>query len=131
ILHADDLHDPGFLAARVAAFEARPEIGFIFGAVRVIDDDGAALSVSAPWPVDREFRPGELLADLLQGCLVCPPSLMVRRSLVEAVGPFRTDLTWGHDWEWTIRLAEQGTGLYACRPLASYRVHAASGTAEI
>jgi hypothetical protein len=77
------------------------------------------------------FTVGEFLETLLQGCVVCPPSLMVRRICAEKAGPFRTDLTWGHDWEWTMRLAEQAAVCYVNEPFAAYRVHDASGTAEV
>src|SRR5262249_47343523 len=58
-------------------------------------------------------------------------SLMVRRVIAEKAGLFRTDLTWGHDWEWALRLAEHAGALYASRALAAYRMHGESGTAEI
>jgi hypothetical protein len=39
-------------------------------------------------------------------------------------------LTWGHDWEWALRLAERCSGCYGSKLLAAYRVHRESGTAE-
>src|SRR6185369_9344879 len=108
LLHADDCFLPGFLADRVRRLSDDPQLGFVFGAVQVIDVHGAVTSIERRWKEDRSFRPGELFDLLLRGCLVFPPSLMVRRSLVAKVGPFRTDLTWGHDWEWTLRLARHG-----------------------
>jgi hypothetical protein len=62
--------------------------------------------------------------------VVCPPSLLVRRTNAQAAGLFRQDLTWGHDWEWTIRLAVTGDAHYAAHPLAAYRVHDGSGTED-
>jgi hypothetical protein len=88
-------------------------------------------TVNRRWSEDRTFSPGELLNNLLFGCLVSPPSLMVRKSAAYRNGPFRTDLTWGHDWEWALRLAERNSCFYASHPLAAYRIHDASGTAEV
>jgi glycosyltransferase involved in cell wall biosynthesis len=130
LLHADDFFLPGFLAARVERLEALPELGFVFGAVNLVDANGVVTSTSDRWAQDRAFEAGELVDSLLFGCLVYPPSLMVRKSCVEKAGKFRTDLTWGHDWEWTLRLAEQCAALYSSEPMAAYRVHAESGTAE-
>jgi len=87
--------------------------------------------VSRRWSEDRMLGSTELVETLLRGCVVSPPSLMVRRSIALRAGRFRTDLTWGHDWEWTLRLAELGSAAYASTPLAAYRVHQASGTHEI
>jgi glycosyltransferase involved in cell wall biosynthesis len=131
ILHADDYLLPGFLKDRVNRLSGRPEIGSVFGAVEVVDECGSVVSLNRPWPDDKAFAPKELLPSLLCGCLVSPPSLMVRRVIAESAGPFRTDLTWGHDWEWALRLAENAGVLYTSRVLAAYRIHSESGTAEI
>jgi glycosyltransferase involved in cell wall biosynthesis len=130
LLHADDFLLPGFLADRAKSFEDDPDLGFVFGAVVIVDADGIAASIRNRWPEDRTFKTGELLDSLLFGCIVSPPSLMVRKSCADKAGLFRTDLTWGHDWEWTLRLAEQFAARYTSNPLAAYRVHAESGTAE-
>lgn len=130
ILHADDYFLPGFVEDRVARLTDNPELGFVFGAVEVVDADGAQISIGARWTEDRLFGRGELLEALLQGCILSPPSLMVRKTAAECVGLFRTDLTWGHDWEWALRLAEHCANHYVSKPLSAYRVHDASGTAE-
>ena len=131
LLHADDLFLPGFTRDRVLRLRASPEAAFVFGAVRVIDADGRTVGVNAPWPADRHFASREILQELLRACVVCPPSVMVRRRNAESAGHFRQDLTWGHDWEWTIRLAATGAAAYAAAPRAAYRVHDGSGTAEM
>ena len=130
ILHADDYFLPGFLQDRAGRLSDNPELGFAFGAVQVVDEEGAEISISRRWTEDRSFKRGELLEPLLQGCILSPPSLMLRRTAAEKAGPFRTDLTWGHDWEWALRLAEHCANSYASKPLSAYRVHDGSGTAE-
>jgi glycosyltransferase involved in cell wall biosynthesis len=130
ILHADDYFLPGFLEDRVRRLSGNAELGFIFGAVQVVDREGAEISISSRWTEDHSFMRGELLEPLLQGCILSPPSLMLRRTAAEKAGPFRTDLTWGHDWEWALRLAEQFANYYVSTPLSAYRVHDESGTAE-
>lgn len=131
LLHADDYFLSGFLADRVERLGDNPGLGFVFGAVQVVDAKGAVVAIKSQWQDDRFFRQGELFEFLLSGCIVSPPSLMVRRSSAQKAGLFRTDLSWGHDWEWTLRLAEGTAALYVCEPLAAYRDHDASGTAEI
>jgi glycosyltransferase involved in cell wall biosynthesis len=130
LLHADDFVFPGFLADRAKRLDAHPTVGFVFGAVKIVDEKSKVTSTASRWPEDRVFHSSELLDSLLLGCIVSPPSLMVRKSCADKVGFFRTDLTWGHDWEWTLRLAEQCGACYARQPLAAYRVHTQSGTAE-
>lgn len=130
ILHADDYFLPGFITDRVSRLDANPQFGFVFGAVRVVDAEGESLSESGRWTEDRSFAKGALVEPLLFGCILSPPSLMVRKALVNEAGLFRTDLTWGHDWEWAIRLAENAGAYYVSEPMSAYRVHDASGTAE-
>lgn len=130
ILHADDYFLPGFLRDRVSRLDADAELGLVFGTVQVVDGDGKEVSCDGRWNEDRRFEKGGLVEPLVHGCIVCPPSMMVRRSCVPEVGEFRTDLTWGHDWEWALRLAEQCACQYAAEPLAAYRAHDESGTAE-
>lgn len=131
LLHADDFLLPGFVSGRVSRLRAHADAAFAFGAVRLVDAAGRPVGVNAPWPDDRLLERGEILRELLLACVVCPPSLMVRRWNAQSAGRFRQDLTWGHDWEWTIRLAATGSASYAAEPAAAYRVHDASGTAEM
>ncbi len=130
LLHADDYFLPGFLSDRVNRLTDNPELGFVFGAVQIADADSNISSVNGRWTSDHDFRAGELLEPLLRGCIVSPPSLMVRKVCTTGAGLFRTDLTWGHDWEWMLRLAEKYTAYYVSQPFAVYRVHDGSGTAE-
>ncbi|MBS1811269.1 MAG: glycosyltransferase [Acidobacteria bacterium] len=131
LLHSDDFFLPGFISHRVSLLANNPEVGFVFGAVQMVDAAGEGLSVSRRWDEDHLFKCGELVEFLLLGCIVCPPSLMVRKTCADKTGLFRTDLTWGHDWEWAIRLAENNGCFFSSVPMAAYRVHDVSGTAEI
>lgn len=130
LLHADDYFLPGFLEDRVGRLANSRFVDFVFGAVQVVDAAGEYLSTSGRWLEDTSFAPGQLLEPMLHGCILCPPSLMVRKRCLERVGLFRTDLTWGPDWEWDLRLAERCGGFFTAKALAAYRVHDASGTAE-
>jgi glycosyltransferase involved in cell wall biosynthesis len=131
LLHADDLLLSGFVRDRVLRLRSNPQSAFVFGGVRLIDAEGRTVGASAPWGDDRHFASRDLLRELLRACVVCPPSVMMRRRNAESAGPFRENLTWGHDWEWTIRLAATGGAEYAAAPAAAYRVHDGSGTAEM
>jgi glycosyltransferase involved in cell wall biosynthesis len=131
MLHDDDFLLPGFLHERVTEFRRFDDAGFVLGAVRHIDSQGRTLGIQAPWPEDRSFAAGELVEPLLRGSIFNLASLMIRTEVVRRVGKFRQDLTWGHDWEWALRLAGASPARYTHVPLVAYRVHAASGTAAI
>lgn len=131
ILHSDDYFLPGFLADRVEHLRAHPQAGFVFGAYQVVDAEDRPLSTGGAWSEDRDLPSREILESLFSASVICPSSMMIRRSTAERAGPFRTDLTWGQDWDWAIRLAEISGAFFCARPLAAYRVHDASGTAEM
>jgi glycosyltransferase involved in cell wall biosynthesis len=130
LLSADDYFLPGLLTDRIGRLREHPEVGFVVGAMRIVDAAGLEISVSRTWSEDRFFQPAEFLGSLLFGAVVNTLSLVFRRECLDRIGLFRTDLTWGHDWEWIMRLAEQFGSIYVSEPLAAYRDHDASGTAE-
>ena len=127
LLHADDFYLPALLAQRIRQLKEHPEVGFACGAIRKVDVNGAPASTSMPWAESRLFPSGGLVEPLLHGCVVLYLGLVVRR---DRWIPFRTDMTWGHDWDWGLRLAEKNAVYYDSEPLACYRVHDESGTAE-
>lgn len=130
LLSADDYFLPDLLADQIIEFDRHPEIGFSVGATQIINAEGTVTSINSPWSEDLYFGQGELVGSLLFGAAVNTLSLVFRRKYLDDVGLFRTDLTWGHDWEWILRLAEKCAGCYVNKPLAAYRVHDSSGTAE-
>ncbi len=128
LLHSDDVHLPGLLARRVEQLERHPEAGFACGALELADAAGGHLSLMQPWKEERLLPSDTLVRALLHGSVVSTLGLLVRR---ENALLFRNELTWGHDWDWVLRLAARHPAHYDSRPLARYRVHNASGTAEI
>jgi glycosyltransferase involved in cell wall biosynthesis len=128
LLHSDDKYLPGFLSERVRALDEHKEIGLAFGAVRLIDEQGAEIG-SQSFNDNTFFAPKpEFLEHLLFGCVINPVSPMVRRSCYETVGRFNEERLWGIDWEMWLRLsAGYGVG-YSPTINAAYRTHGTSGT---
>jgi glycosyltransferase involved in cell wall biosynthesis len=127
LLHADDYYLPTMLESRLAQLANYPDAGLVCGAIRKVDVHGSLMSVGRPWPKSGMFPVGGLVEPLLHGCSILYLGLVLRR---DRWVPFRTDMTWGHDWDWTLRLAEGNAAYYDDEPRACYRVHEASGTAE-
>lgn len=127
LLHADDVFLPSLLERRVWQLTEHPEVGFVCGAIHKADVTGTVISTSIPWQESVEFPLRGLVGPLLHGCVILYLGLVLRR---ERWVPFRTDMTWGHDWDWGLRLAEANAAYYDAEPLACYRVHDGSGTAQ-
>ena len=117
-LDADDRLLPEKLAAELALFDARSDLGVVYSGVRHIDGDGHPLP-------QRGFsrEEGDVLARLVLGNLFHPVAAMVRRALVERAGAFDERLTSVEDWDLWLRIARLGAR-WGCvdRVLAEYRI---------
>jgi hypothetical protein len=132
LLHADDLLKPMFLARAAAILDAHPDVGMVHCAVQHVDQNLAPLHLQSLAKEDRIDRNGSLLRRLLlDGCVVNPCGVMVRRSVYEKVGKFTEEIVWGVDWHMWIRVALAGPVAYLAEPLGLYRQHQQSGTSGV
>ncbi len=115
-LDADDQLEPEMLARTLAIFAAHPEVGFVYGNVRLFGE-AQGLVVNRPYDADR----------LCFTCLLHAISPF-RRSAWQQVGGYRTTMGRGYeDWDFWLSLAAAGwQGYYLPIPLARYRRTAAS-----
>lgn len=103
-LDADDLFHPDKLAAHVAFFAARPEIGASYNARYEIAQDGAILSLWRP-PLTATT------ADFALGFPFAPSDMTVRRDWLDRVGGYDESYTlFSEDLDITLRL-----GMAGCR----------------
>ena len=117
-LDADDRFLPEKLAAQLAVFDARPDIGLVYTGFRYVDERGTELPQQGWAQLE-----GDVLPDLLLANRVHPHQPLVRRQAVVAAGGFDEHLGPAADWDLWIRLARAGLR-WACvdHPLADYRV---------
>lgn len=105
-LNADDLYYPDTVATAVAALEAHPEVGWVYGKPDVLDADGNPMPYRAPafaWDY-------QLLLDY--GCFITQPTVFIRRDVYETCGPLDEDLHYGMDYEYWLRIGQRYTPLY-------------------
>lgn len=132
LLHADDLLQPKFLTRAAAMLDAHPEVGLVHCAVQHVDQNLAPLHLQSLSKDDRVDREGDLLRRLLlDGCVVNPCGVMVRRSTYAKVGRFTEEIVWGVDWHMWIRVALAEPVAYLAEPLGLYRQHQQSGTSGV
>ena len=94
--HSDDYYEPDIVAKEAAYLESHPEVGAVFCLVHFIDEHGRIFG-GADLP--REFVGKESLdyQDVFRfilrnkNILIWCPTFMVRRSVLEAVGPFNPE----------------------------------------
>lgn len=117
-LDADDVWLPGKLRQQLAVLQQRPRVGFVFTGWRCLYPDGNTSDVHAM---------GSLIySDLLMDCRILTSTVVMRRSVVDAIGRFATDLRRGQDYNYWIRASVTTEIVGISSPLAIYRVNGAA-----
>lgn len=130
ILHQDDMVLPGFYEALREGCEANATVGLAFCRHDTIHADGQRKEVSA---LERS-EPGLMHHWNQRICEyngVLTPSVVVRRSVYEALGGFRSELVFTLDWEMWQRISTRFQAWYDPRVLACYREHTGSETPRL
>jgi glycosyltransferase involved in cell wall biosynthesis len=118
LLDGDDIYQPGYMSAMIAAVEASPTIGFAccdaiyFGHDRDGDRFSAHCPQVLPITLERVLR-------RQFNVFICTT---IRRAAIDAIGGFDAGLKSAEDLDLWLRLLEAGWDLaYVPKPLARYR----------
>lgn len=135
ILDADDAWPADKLTAQIALLESRPEVGLVYGDMRVID--GAGNVVQESWLADARPPAGRSFSTFLRENLVTGSSIVVRGTLRDALFPIPPDdMAWA-DWWLAVRVSQFSEIAYLPLPRTLYRFHGtnmslgAQGTARL
>ncbi|MEL6567359.1 MAG: glycosyltransferase [Pseudomonadota bacterium] len=128
----DDLILPETCARLAACLEADSKLGFAAGRHEdfIVDSDSGERIVKAPgyW---RPSLSDEIFPDLLDGCHIFQPGLIVRRSVYDAVGPFDEAFIRSQDYEMMLRIARHARGVLLPETVYLHREHGgARGSAK-
>lgn len=121
LLHGDDLVAEGFYRRMGAHLDTWHDAGAAICRHAIIDEHSVQQSLG---PL-LQTTPGPLqgwLRTIASGQVVQPPSVVVRRSVYEAIGGFNEGVArYGEDWEMWVRVAAATTVVYEPEALAAYR----------
>jgi glycosyltransferase involved in cell wall biosynthesis len=119
VVNSDDPVRPGFLAAMVAALEARPEALVAYPDWELIDRDSRV--------IERRCTP-EHDFELMVAANWCyiGPGAMFRRRLVELIGGRDVQFRQVGDLDFWLRAGTHGPFIRVAQPLATWRSHPAS-----
>ncbi len=130
ILHSDDLVYPGFYSTLKSALGGDGDVGAAFCRWTIVDEKGERV-----WTSDLERSAPGILPDFLNAIgvsqRITTPSIVVRRSVYEKLGGFRSELSSTADWEMWARIAAHFPIWYEPQVLAAWRVHAQSKTTSV
>ncbi|HVS66532.1 MAG TPA: glycosyltransferase family A protein [Thermoanaerobaculia bacterium] len=121
-LDPDDRYLPEMLATQTAALERHPEAAMVHGAFHLVEASGRRLP-DRPRLFGRDrVEPGiEAFRELSLGCHVSASTVVVRRQVYDAVGPYEASRPGAQDWEMWMRMALHGSLAYTARPMAEAR----------
>ena len=121
-LDSDDLYMPEKLARCVEVFQARPEVGVGYTAVRIRE-----LDTGLCYELPQYTHDGDMARDLFVECRgVNTSTLVVRRACLDEVGGFDEDFFRAQDWDLMVRLAEVTHYARIAEMLTERRLHARS-----
>ena len=127
LLDSDDLWDPGFLEAQVAALRSRPDVGIVTANARYLGGphDGQP---ARPWP---DARPQPTLATIIADEESIFIMSVFRREVYARLGDFDESMRTNEDYDYWLRAAAAGFHFARQdRPLGQYRIRGDSLSAS-
>lgn len=140
-LDSDDVLESDKLRYQVEFLQRRPEIGIVYSDARYFKTEAPwerALSPrleenASPWIPQLWKANGDLLSKLARENIMAVNCPLVRRSVMERIGPWNENLGALEDWEYWIRCAGAGVAFEFSdhpRTFALVRLHELSMTKE-
>ena len=116
-LDADDLWLPAKLERQLPLFRRDPDLGVAYTRRLVIDEQGREVAYEHP-PLHRGWVLGPVFRN---NAFVCYSSTVVRRAVIDDVGPFDEGLPLAVDYDLWLRIARRYRFDYVDEPLVKYR----------
>jgi hypothetical protein len=129
--HDDYVLSHDGLIDQVRILESHEDVGLVFSQALYVDERGRPLTVRGSTHRSNYVRPGSYeLRELMLYNYIPTSSTIVRKSVLDKVGGFRTDLPTAQDWELWMRIARASSIGYVASPVVAYRVHGAGITGK-
>lgn len=117
-LNSDDLYLPGAISEAVAALQANPDLGMVFGDAITIDPPGS--------PINKLVFGNWGLPDLMRFHIICQPAVFMRRSALEQAESLNENFHYMLDHHLWLRIASYGQIKHVSRLWAAARHHPAA-----
>jgi GT2 family glycosyltransferase len=143
-LDHDDLWETDTLETLSGALAERPQATAASGLSRCVDADSRTINEGEleNWGRDRmgvsglrlvrwpQNQPTSLAVLAYRNCILSPGQVLIRRSALEAVGPFDPAASPCDDWDMWLRLSQRGDIVYLDRTILRWRAHDGNTSAD-
>jgi glycosyltransferase involved in cell wall biosynthesis len=129
-LHQDDVWLPGRLPILRRLASRHADTVLFFHPSHYIDSQGRDVGLWRSPVREGPVPPGILAERLLVQNFIAVPAPLFDRQAALRVGGLDESLWYTADWDFWLKLANQGPAFYHGQPLAAFRVHAQSQTAQ-
>ena len=119
VMDADDVCLPQRLELQAAFLDRHPDVAWVGGATRWINDDGKEIG-----RCDFPTEDAPIRHELETRFPFCHPAVMMRREAFEAVGGYRRQFQFAHDLDLAIRICERYKAANLSEVVLKYRIHA-------
>ena len=126
-LDSDDYYEPAYLARLTEVLKKYPAAGYAHCAVTEVDESSSPVRARRLNRAVEYIESEQALREAAKGYRVSANIIVFRRSALEQVGFWRSDMIFAEDWDLAVRLADAGWGnCYVPDILANYRVWGAA-----
>lgn len=131
----DDVLHPERVSRQVAAFAALPpDYGVVYTDAGLIDELSAPLGFFYRRPAPGKILPqpadGDVFADVLARYFICPPTMMIKREVLEELGGYDPTLAY-EDFDFWVRSSRRWKYHFLDQVLCQRRLHARSLSRQV
>lgn len=119
-LNSDDVYLANAIHTAAAFMQTHPEAELVYGFIQHIDESGNVFDAVQP--------PHFTVSRLLEYCFIPQPTVFMRRSLLQRIGPLDESLHYSFDYEYWLRASRVTTPMRIPAFIAAARYHGASKT---
>lgn len=130
IVCADDFLLPGAIKEKASILDNNPDVNIVSSASFVMNEKGKKIMKRRPFKVSRKFDGKSMQQELFikRNLFAEPTNNMLRRSAMLRTGEFDEALWYTIDWDYWIRILNEGNAYYIDKPYSGFRISTSSAT---
>ncbi len=121
-LNSDDAYEPGAIQAAVDVFKKHPEIGWVYGKCRIVDENGKNVRGFIKWyrhAIGRNYSYNMLLTENF----VAQPTVFLRKKIIDDMGYLDANQHLVMDYEYWLRIGRKYKAMFINKYISRFRIY--------